>query len=380
MPIAPAMTAKTPTAKTLTAKTLTAKNLVPLILLVFVPIALVADWLDWGDTAVFVTSALAIIPASIWLSNATEKVAAVTGATLGGLVNALFGNATALIIALMALRRGLVDIVEASITGSILSALLLLLGLAMFTGGLRYKEQTFQPIVARVNGSSMTLASIALALPSAVIATSNIVDQDAIRSLSIIISVLLILVYGLTLIFSFVTHSYLYDGRLIEQEQLDEVEQAKKNLWLWIGVLLSSTIAIAFISDLFVGVIEVETQKLGLTPLFTGVILLPLISDISGYIILIRLALKNEMDLAVSTVTGDSSLVALFIAPVLILVGLAIGQPIDLNFNPFEVVAIAISVIVANLISSGGRSNWLDGALLLATYVALGVAFYYHPV
>ena len=363
-----------------TPKFLTAKNLIPLILLIFVPIALVADWLDWGDTAVFVTSALAIIPASIWLSNATEKVAAVTGSTLGGLVNALFGNATALIIALMALRRGLVDIVEASITGSILSALLLLLGLAMFTGGLRYKEQTFQPIVARVNGSSMTLASIALALPSAVIATSNIVDQAAIRNLSIIISVLLILVYALTLIFSFVTHSYLYDGRLIEPDQLEEVEQAKKNLWLWIVVLLSSTIAIAFISDLFVGVIEVETKKLGLTPLFTGVILLPLISDISGYIILIRLALKNEMDLAVSTVTGDSSLVALFIAPVLILVGLAIGQPIDLNFNPFEVVAIAISVIVANLISFGGRSNWLDGALLLATYVALGVAFYYHPV
>jgi Ca2+:H+ antiporter len=249
----------------------------------------------------------------------------------------------------------------------------------MFTGGLRYKEQTFKPIVARVNGSSMTLASIALALPSAVIATSNIVDQNAIRSLSIIVSVLLILVYGLTLIFSFVTHSYLYDGRLIEPDQLEEVEQAKKNLWLWIGVLLTSTIAIAFISDLFVGVIEVETKRLGLTPLFTGVILLPLISDISGYIILIRLALKNEMDLAVSTVTGDSSLVALFIAPVLILVGLAIGQPIDLNFNPFEVVAIAISVIVANLISFGGRSNWLDGALLLATYFALGVAFYYHP-
>ncbi|MBD3883591.1 calcium/proton exchanger [Phormidium tenue FACHB-886] len=354
-----------------------ARTLISLILLLLVPLAVAADWLDWGDTAVFIISALAIIPLSIWLSTATEEVAAVAGSTVGGLVNALFGNATALIIALMALRRGLVDIVEASITGSILGALLLLLGLAMFTGGLRYKEQIFKPIVARVNGSSMTLATIALALPTAVIATSNIVDQQAIRSLSIIISVLLILVYGLTLIFSFITHSYLYETRLIDEETSGN--EPRRSVWLWVAVLLASTVGIAFVSDLFVGVIEPETQRLGLTPLFTGVILLPLVSDIPGYIILVRLALKNEMDLAVSTVTGDSSLVALFVAPVLILVGQAIGQPIDLNFNPFEVIAIAISVIVANLISSGGRSNWLDGALLLATYLALGVAFYFHP-
>lgn len=354
-------------------------NLISLILSVFIPIAVAADLLNWGDTIVLITSAIALIPLSIWLSTATEKVAVVTGPTVGSLVSAVFGNATVLIIALMALRKGLIDIVEASITGSILSALLLLLGLAMVVGGLRYKEQSFQPIVAKVNGSAMTLAVIALGLPTAVIATSNIVDETAILNISIIISILLITVYGLTLIFSLGTHSYLYDIGLTEAKTVSKTDHLDAQLGLWISVLLASTIAIAFLSDLFVGVIEPETKRLGLTPLFTGVILLPLVSDIAGFVIVIRLALKNNLDLAISLVTSDSLLIALLVAPLLILVGQAIGQPITLNFNPFEVIAIAVSVLVANLISFGGRSNWLDGALLIATYLALGVALYYHP-
>jgi len=364
------------------------KNLIPLVLLVFVPISIAADVLHWSDEAVFVTSAIAIIPLSIWLSTATEKVAVVTGPSVGGLVNALFGNATALIIALMALRKGLVDIVQASITGSILSALLLLLGLAMLTGGLRYKEQEFKPILAKVNGSSMTLAAIAIALPTMVIDTSNIVDAIAIRNLSLVVSGILIIVYGLTLLFSLKTHSYLYDvgladeginGTADEPEPESSQKKSWSKLWLWILVLLASTVAVAFESELFVGLVESQTQRFGLTPLFTGVILLPLISDVAAYVIVVRLALKNQMDLTVSTATGDSLLVALFVAPVLVFVGQAIGQPIDLNFNTFEVIALAIAVAVTNLICFGGRSNWLDGTLLLATYLILGVAFYYHP-
>ncbi|WP_416666483.1 calcium/proton exchanger [Egbenema bharatensis] len=353
---------------------------IPVLLLIFVPIAFAADYLQWDDTLVFLTSALAIVPVSIWLSTAVEKVAVVTGPTIGGLLTAVFGNATALIIALTALRQGLVDIVEASITGSIISALLLLMGLAMFVGGVRYKEQSFEPIVAKVNGSSMTLAVIALALPTAVITTSNIVDAIAIRNLSVIVSAILILVYGLTLLFSLKTHSYLYEIGLKDAAEFNEDKKSSpRKLWIWVMVLLISTVTIALLSELFVSVIEPETRQLGLTPLFTGVILLPLISDMAGYVIVVRLALRNEMDLMVSTVTGDSLLVALFVAPVLIWVGQIIGQPITLNFNPFEVVAIAISVIVANLVSFGGRSNWLDGVLLLATYLVLSTAFYYHP-
>jgi Ca2+:H+ antiporter len=355
------------------------KNLIPLVLLIFVPISIAANQLHWGDFAVFVTSALAIVPLSIWLSTATEKVAVFTGPSVGGLVNAIFGNATALIIALAALKRGLVDIVQASITGSILSALLLLLGLAMLAGGLRYKEQEFQPVLARVNGSSMTLAVTAIALPTMVIYTSNIGDAIAIHNLSMVVATILIIVYGLTLLFSLKTHSYLYQVGLVDEEPEAEPEPKEKSLIFWIVVLFAATIAVAFESESFIDVIEPETQRLGLTPLFTGVILLPLISDVAGFVTVVRLAMKNQMDLTVSTTTGDSLLIALFVAPVLVFVGQFTGHPIDLNFNAFEVVALAIAVTVNNLISFGGRSNWLDGTLLLATYVVLGVAFYYHP-
>ncbi|MGA7932949.1 MAG: calcium/proton exchanger [Kovacikia sp.] len=362
------------------------KNLVPLVLLIFIPLSIAADRLHWGTSAVFLTSILAIIPLSIWLSTATEKIAVVTGPSIGGLVNAIFGNATELVIALVALKAGLVSIVQASITGTILSDLLLLMGLAMLAGGLRYKEQEFKPILAKVNGSSMTLAVIAIGLPTLVISTSNILNVIAIRNISIATASVLIVVYGLTLVFSLGTHSYLYEMGLADEEPLDDdpADPAKTaklpKLYLWIGVLLASTIAVAFESDLFVNVLEPETARLGLTPLFTGVILIPLISDFAAFVTVIRLAMKNQMDLTVSAATGDSLLVALFVAPVLVFIGLMIGQPMDLNFNPFEVAAMAIAVAVTNLISSGGRSNWLDGALLLATYLILGVAFYYHPV
>ncbi|EKQ70626.1 calcium/proton exchanger Cax [Leptolyngbyaceae cyanobacterium JSC-12] len=357
------------------------KNLIPLILLIFVPLSVSADRLNWGDFAVFILSALAIIPLSIWLSTATEKVAVVTGPSVGGLVNAFFGNATELIISLVALREGLIDIVKASITGTLLSDLLLLMGLAMLTGGIRYKEQEFKPILARVNGSSMTLAVAAIALPTLVINTSNVVDEVAIRNLSIVTATVLITVYGLTLLFSLKTHSYLYAVGLTEEENLETGEESnpRAKLTFWLVVLLASTIAIAFESDLFVDVVDSETSRLGFTPLFTGVILIPLISDMAAFVMMIRLATKNQMDLTVATATGDSLLIALFVAPVLVFVGLFIDQPIDLNFNPFQVVAVAIAVAITNLLTFSGRSNWLDGSLLLATYIVLGFAFYYHP-
>ena len=348
--------------------------LVLVSILILVPLSIAAKLLGWGETAIFFTSAAAIAPLSVCLATSTEKVALVTGPTLGGLVNAFFGNATELIIAIVALRKGLVDIVEASITGSILGALLLLLGLAMLSGGLRYKEQVFRPIRARVNGISMTLAVTAIAVPSMVINTSNLVDPLAIHNLSLVVATILIIVYALTLLFSLKTHSYLY-----QVSQLEDIEEETPNIWLWLSALSVSTVAVALESELFVSVVESETTRLGLTSLFTGVILLPLISDIAGYVTVIRLARRNKMDLVMATISGDSLLIALFVAPVLVFIGQAIGQPIDLNFNLFQVIAVAIAVAVTNLICFGGRSNWLDGTLLLATYLVLGVAFYYHP-
>jgi Ca2+:H+ antiporter len=361
-----------------------------LALLIFVPLTFLAKQGQWDDTTVFACSALAIVPMSIWLSNATEKIAEVTGPVVGGLINAGFGSATVLILALAALRAGLIDIVEAMVTGSILTALLVLLGLAMLTGGLRYKEQNFKPIVAQVSGTTMTLAVVALSLPTTLIATTQIEDGAAIRQISVIVSGLLIVVYALNLLFSLKTHRYLYTmpPEPDEADNLPENNPAQLtadgtepqvNLWFWIGVLVVATIGIAAVSELFVDLVEQETQALGLTSYFTGVILLPLLSDVASCLIVVRLALKNQMNLTVATITGDSLIVMLFVAPVLVLVGQALGQPIDLNFDSFEVIAIAIAVTVTNLISFSGRSNWLDGSLLLATYLVLGVAFYYHP-
>jgi Ca2+:H+ antiporter len=372
-------------------------TIVSLVLLTFVPVSIAAELQHWSSLAIFLTSALAIIPFAIWLGTATEKVAVVTGPAIGGLVNAVFGNATEVIIGLVALKEGLVDIVKASITGSILSELLLVLGLAMLLGGLRHKEQVFQKIVARVNGSSMTLAVTAIALPTVVINTSNMIDPAVISHLSTIVAVVLIAVYGLTLLFSLKTHSYLYDVGLTNLEHaasrladrslivankeanIEKISDPQPNLWVWVIVLLGSTIAVALESDLFVGALEEATSGLGLTPLFTGVVLLPLIGDVAGCVTAIRVAMKNQMDLSVSISTGSSLLVALFVAPLLVLVGQLMGQPMDLNFNPFQAISIAVAVTIVNLISLGGRSNWLDGTLLLATYIILSVAFFYHP-
>jgi Ca2+:H+ antiporter len=361
---------------------MTIKKFLSFALLVFVPISILAEYLHWGTLTIFITSAIGIIPLAIWLSTATEEVAVVTGPSIGGLLNAVFGNATELIIALVALKAGLIDIVKASITGTIISNLLLAMGLSMFLGGLKYKEQVFKPIVARVNGTTMTLAVIAILLPTMAYFASGQKTTLSLEELSITVAIVLIVVYGLTLLFSLKTHSYLYDVGIVELEEEVSEEHGghKPNLVLWLGILLISTVAVAFESEIFVGVVEEATEGLGLTPLFTGVILLPLVGGAAEYVTAVGVALKNNMDLSVSVAMGSSLLVALLMAPLLVLVGQFLGQPMDLSFNPFEIVAVAVAVIIANLISLDGQSNWLEGVLLLATYIILGSVFYFQVV
>lgn len=359
------------------------KNIISLGLLLFIPISIAAERLEWGALTIFVLSALAIVPLAIWLSTATEELAVVTGPTIGGLINAVFGNATELIIALVALKAGLIDIVKASITGSILANLLLVLGLSMFFGGLRYKEQEFNQNVAGINGSTMALAVTAIVLPAMVINTSNIVEPTAISRLSLTVAVVMIVVYGLTLLFSLKTHSYLYDVGVSDQAGAHgegEHGAEKPNLVLWIGVLLAATIGVAVESEIFVGAVEETANSLGLTDLFTGVILLPLVGGAAEYVTAVRMAVKNNMDLSVSIAMGSSLLVALLVAPILVIIGYFIGQPMDLNFGPFEAIAVVIAVAVVNLISQDGKSNWLEGVLLLSTFAILGASFFFHPV
>ncbi|MBO1068025.1 MAG: calcium/proton exchanger [Dolichospermum sp. DEX189] len=355
------------------------KNIIFTILLLFIPISLAAHFLEWGDLIVFITAALAILPLAAWMGTATEEITVVVGPGIGGFLNATFGNATELIIALVALNAGLIDVVKASITGSIISNLLLVMGLSMLLGGIRYKEQTFESVVARVNASSMNLAVIAILLPTAMNYTSIGISEATVQNLSLAVAIVLILVYGLTLLFSMKTHAYLYEVGIAEIEE-DEVTHEKPNVWLWSGVLLVCTLLVAWESELLVDSLEVATSKLGLSALFTGVILVPIIGNAAEHATAVTVAMKNKMDLAMSVAVGSSMQIALFVAPVLVIAGWIVGQPMDLDFNPFELVAVAVSVLIANSISSDGKSNWLEGTLLLAAYTVLGFAFYFHPV
>lgn len=362
------------------------KNTILSLLLIFVPISIAAHFLEWGSAIVFITSCLAIIPLAAWMGKATEEIAVVAGPTLGGLLNATFGNATELIIALIALNAGLVNVVKATITGSIIGNLLLVMGLSMLLGGLRFKEQDFQPIVARVNASSMNLAVIAMLLPTAMDATTPGIDEETLQGLSVAVAGVLIVVYALTLLFSMKTHSYLFDVGMVDIESQEgeavssEELEHKVNLKLWIGVLLGVTLLVALESELLVDTLEEATSELGLTALFTGVILLPIIGNAAEHATAVTVAMKNKMDLSVSVAVGSSLQIALFVAPVLVIAGWFLDQPMDLDFHPFELVAVAVAVLIANSISSDGKSNWLEGILLLAAYVVLGLAFYFHPI
>ncbi|WP_411875171.1 calcium/proton exchanger [Vulcanococcus limneticus] len=365
------------------------RQIVALLLLLFVPLSALAERLHWGDGAVFVLAVLAILPLAVWLSTATEELSLALGPNIGALLNALFGNATELIIALTALKAGLVVIVKASITGTVMANLLLALGLSMLVGGIGRKEQTFQPVVARVNGSAMTLAVLAILIPS-LTSLDPLQSTAGNEAFSRFVACLLLLVYGLTLVFSLRTHRSLYEVAQVElgvegadaggvaMDAAGEGElEHRPPLLPWLLVLLAATVGIAYESELFVGVVETVSEGVGLSAMFTGVVLLPLLGGVAEYITAVSMARRNKMDLAVSVALGSTLLVALLVVPVLVLVGPALGHPLDLSFNPYELVAIAMAVLVSNLASLDGRSDWLEGVLLLAAYLILAAGFFF---
>lgn len=357
------------------------KNTLWFTLLLFVPISIIGHWLQWNEVTIFITASLAILPLAAFMGEATEEIAVVVGPTIGGLLNATFGNATELILAFIALKSGLINVVKATITGSIISNLLLVMGFAMLLGGLRYKEQVFSSEVARVNASSMNLAVIAILLPTAVEYTSDGVGEDVLQKLSVAVAIVLIIVYGLTLLFSMKTHAYLCEVGEADLGKNEEIKRPEDvNVWFWVIILFLVTITVAIESELLVISLEEATQSLGVTKLFTGVILLPVIGNAAEHFTAVTVAMKNKMDLSLSVAVGSTLQIALFVAPVLVISGWILGQPMDLDFNPFELVAVAVAVFIANSISSDGKSNWLEGSLLLATYIVIALAFFFHPV
>lgn len=368
------------------------------LLLAGVPLSWVGHFRGWDPDWVFLCAALAVVALAKFIGQATEEIAALTGPTIGGLINATFGNATELIIGLVALRAGLVEVVKASITGSIISNLLLVAGLAMFLGGIKFREQSFRPEVARMNASVMNLAVVALILPSVVTYADANLGALSIQELSTAVALVLIGVYGLTLLFSLKTHSYLYTIHEAEAAEHEAAARLAPNpvlqaegsipqvltappeqpgLWPWVLALLGLTVLVALESELLVDTLEAALERLHMTPLFMGVILLPIIGNAAEHATAITVAMKDKMDLSFSVSLGSTMQIALFVAPLLVLAGDLLGQPMNFNFGTVELVAIAVSVLLVNSVSSDGRSNWLEGLLLLATYAILGIAFFF---
>ncbi len=346
-------------------------------MLIFVPISIIGEWLHLSPIVIFIISGLAIIPLAGFIANSTEAIASVIGANLGGLLNATFGNATEMIVSIVALRAGLIDVVKASLAGSIIANLLLALGLAALCGGLRFTEQSFQPAVARINASSLTLAVIVLLTPAAIQLTSNGIPLETINHFSYAAAILLLAYYFMMLLFSMKTHKHLY--WVEDEEEISASGQHRVKLWVPITVLLTCTVVLVFVSETLVESLQKAISSLGLTTLFTGVIVIPIFGGIVEFVTCVTFAIKNKMELAVAVAIGSSLQIALFVGPVLILVGWIIGQPMNLSFNLFQIVAVAIAVFSANSISSDGYTNWLEGVLLLITYAVLGMAFYFHP-
>jgi Ca2+:H+ antiporter len=359
-------------------------------LLLFVPLAAIAHQLHWSGVAVFACAALAIVPLAGTMGEATEALARRFGAGVGALLNATFGNAAELVIALAALRRGLDDIVKASLTGSILGNSLLVLGVALFAGGLRRERQRFDRSAASMGSTLLALAAIGLVVPALFnVVASNAVARSALtaaqealreKDLSLEIAVVLFVAYVLSLVFSLGTHRHLYAGEPGTHGHGSDGPPAHASTWRPALMLLGATLLVAWMSELLVGAVEEASRTLGLTQVFVGVIVVATIGNAAEHSTAVMMALRNQMDLALHIAIGSSIQIALFVAPLLVFVSYFMGRaPMDLRFTPFEVVSVAIAVAAVHLVAQDGESNWLEGALLVAVYVILGMAFYFLP-
>lgn len=331
-------------------------------------LAAYAHYFTHNEMLQFGTASLAIIFLAAWLGKSTESVAHYAGDRIGGFLNATFGNAAELIIAFFLVKEGLFDMVKASITGAIIGNMLLVLGLSVLLGGLKFKEQTFNGRLAGHNASLMTLAIVALFIPAVFMQG---LPPAKIELLSIVIAVLLIIAYLLWLIFSMVTH----------RDFLSDIEKHDSEpLWskgVSILMLAVSTAFVALISEWLVHGVEHVSQSLGWSELFVGAFVIAIIGNAAEHSAALLLAMKGRIGAAVEIAIGSSLQIALFVAPTLVLVSLMIGMPMDIVFTPFELAAIGVATFITISITRDGATNWFEGVLLLTVYIILGTAFYF---
>ncbi len=355
-------------------------------LLVCIPLAV---WLEYArpesHIAIFGVACLAVLPLAGWLGRATEQLAERTSEGIGGLLNATFGNAAELIIAIVAMKQGLFSVVKASLTGSIIGNILLVLGASCVAGGLKYPTQRFNETAARSQATMLTLAVISLVVPAGYhylvghdpsVTPRDLAGRES--DLSLEISVVLLATYALSLFFSLKTHKQLFSGSC----EVDELEERAAHwpLSRSIAVLAGATVLIAWMSEILVGSVQEAAKQLGMTSVFVGVIVVAIIGNAAEHSTAIMVARKNRMDLTLGIAIGSSIQIALFVAPVLVIASHFIGpRSMDLVFTPAEVMATGLAVAISAQAASDGESNWFEGVQLLAVYLILALMFFFLP-
>lgn len=350
------------------------------LLLLIVPVVLGLEIAGVDNhSLMFILSAVALVPLAAVLGNATERVAEFTGQKIGGLLNATLGNAAELIITIVALREGLDTVVKASIAGSIIGNILVVLGAAILLGGLKNGPQRFDAHIASTNATMMSLAVVVLMIPAifALGSGESHVSDDDIVSLSDGASIILIVLYGLYL-------AYTLFGRQVPAEMhtvdTGAHRPSQRTLYTSLALLIGSTLAIVLMSEILVGALEPTAEEWGMSELFVGVMLVPLVGNVAEHLVAVQVAWKNKMDLAIGIAAGSGLQIALFVAPVLVLVSQFVGPaPMSLVFNSYELAALVGGVLTMVLISVDGRTNWLEGAQLLGLYLILAMAFWFVP-
>lgn len=343
------------------------------ILLLGIPAAFFARSLGLGDVGQFIAAAVAIMPLAGFIGEATEELTVHTGPKVGGLLNATLGNAAELIITIVAIKEGVLVLVIASITGSILGNLLLVLGLSILLGGLKNGQQRFNSEQATTNATMMILAVVALLIPAVFGEFIDVDHHEALQPFSLTVAIVMIVIYGLGIYYSFTA--------LDEDDPLSR-ESAHGHEAQWsvrtaVLVLAAATLAIVFMSELLVESVEHVVEQLGWSEFFVGIIIVPLVGNAAEHLVAVQVALKNQMTLSMEIALGSSLQIALFVAPVLVIVAAFMGRELAFNFNIFEMVALAAAGLVGVFVFKDGRSNWLEGAQLLALYILLGVAFFF---
>ncbi|CAI5960515.1 unnamed protein product, partial [Closterium sp. NIES-65] len=348
------------------------------VLLVFIPLSMLAVALKWPQGWIFTFSLLGIAPLAERLGFVTEQLALYTGPTLGGLLNATFGNATELIISIFALQNGLIRVVQMSLLGSILSNMLLVLGCAFYVGGLRYREQTFNKTAALVNSGLLLMAVMGLTAPAVLQSThTELHERDSTLALSRFSSVMMLVAYACYLYFQLKTHSHLYDD---EGEDGDDEEDEEQVLgfWgaiVWMGVI---TIFISILSEYLVDAIEGAADAWDIPVAFISVIILPIVGNAAEHASAIMFAAKDKVDISLGVAIGSSTQIAMFAIPFCVVVGWAMGVPMDLNFHLFETATLCMTVLVVAALLQEGESNYFKGIMLVLSYLIVAASFYVH--